>query len=499
MKKYRLFTMILCLSVLLQCFLIPANATEVTEPTEPEATEETVHVPVFGETPITNGCRTLEGQSPLGGSDRMLLSAQAAFVYEINTDTILYAYNPDQRLAPGSLSKMLTALIAIEECDLNDVITVSTREISKLPYGSLVVDLMQDEQVTIRDVLHCLLLASGNDAALVIAQAVTGNEISFVEKMNERLQELGCKDTYLTNCHGLDDPRQYTTARDMARLTLYCYQNPTFAEIFKTTEYDVPANNRRKEPLHIESGNHLIYQRNLPQFNDQRVTGGMASYVSVATGASICFTATDIDESDENKRMDLIFVILGATRTYKDNGWQAERYGNFEEALDLLEFAFSGYKINRLLYKEQPLNQFMVNGGECNVVACSDTILDTVIPATARMDNMKVRYTLRDGGLNAPIADGDRIGSVQIWYNNSCLAETEIFAMNGVRAIGDTGVEIYGATRDDSDLGDILSFLGILLLVILVPFGLYLAVNNFRRYRATMRRRRRRASRRRSR
>lgn len=495
MKKYRFLSMILCLLLLVQCVFLPIRATEAgtesTDSTDTTETAETVPV-VFGQTPVTEGCRSIDGQSPLGGSARMLDTAQSAFIYEINTETIIYSYNPDVRLAPGSLSKMLTALIAIEEGNLNDVITVSTREISKLPIGSIVSDLMEGEQVTLRDVLHCLLLASANDAALVVAQYITGNEASFVEKMNERLVELGCTNTYLTNCHGLDDPRQYTTARDIAKITLAAYQNPTFAEIFKTTEYDVPPNNRREENLHVESGNHLIYQRNLPQFNDQRVTGGMASYVSVATGSSISFTA-------EDKDMSLVFVIMGCTRTYKDNGWQPERYGNFEEALDLLEYAFSGFKINRLLYKDQPLSQFMVNGGECDVVACSDAILDTVIPASAKMDNMKIRYTIKNGGLTAPIEDGEEIGSVQIWYNTSCIAETEIYAMNAVRAIGDTGVEIYGATRDDSDFGDILSFLGVLLLVVLIPFGAYVGYNYLRLSMRRARRRRRRASRRRSR
>lgn len=496
MKKYRNLSIILSLLLFLQCLTQPAFATEAgTGETETESTEESVEttpVAAFGDTPIYNGCRTIEAQYPLGGSDRMLTTAQSAFVYEMNTNTLIYSYNPDKRLPPGSLSKILTALIAIEEGNLNDVITVSTREISRLPFGSLVADLKEGEQVTLRDVLHCLLLASANDAALIVAQHITGNEISFVEKMNERLAELGCTNTYLTNCHGLDDPQQYTTARDMARITMAAYQNPTFAEIFKTTRYTIPPTNRTEEEHLIESGNHLIYERILNKFNDVRVTGGMPSYVSVSSGASICFTA-------EDNGMKLVFVIMGCSRTYKENGWQVDRYGNFEEALDLLEYTFSGYKINRLLYKEQPLSQFIVNGGECNVVACSDTILDTVLPASAKMDNMKIRYTLKDGALTAPIADGQEIGSVQIWYNSSCLAETEIYAMNGVKALDNTGVEIYGATRDDSDFGDILSFLGILLLVVLVPFACYVGYNHLRVYLRRNRRRRRRANRRRSR
>lgn len=501
MKKNRYISLILCLLLLLQTGMLPVGATGATDATDSssatDATEETVSGTItlpstVGTTPIASGCRTIDGQNPLGGSQRMLSTAQSAFVYEVNTSTILYAYNPDVRVAPGSLSKMLTALIAIEECNLDDVITVSTREISQLPYGSLVVDLMEGEQVTLRDVLHCLLLASGNDAALVVAEHVTGNEISFVEKMNKRLETLGCTNTYLTNCHGLDNPQQYTTARDIAKITLACYQNPIFAEIIKTKTYTVEANNRRKEPMTVETGNHLIYERNLPQFNDDRVTGGMPSYVSVASGASIAFTASE-------NNMDIVFVIMGATRTYEDNGWKAARYGNFEEALDLLDFAFSGYRIHRILYRDQPLNQFLVNGGECNVVAGSETYLDSVVPISAKMDNMLIRYSLKNGGLNAPIADGEQIGVVQIWYDTSCLAEAEIYAMGEVRAKGNTGVEIYGLERVSSGVSGLLSVLGMLLIGVVVLAALYLAVNNYRRYRARMRRRRRRASRRRSR
>lgn len=496
MKKTGFFTILLVLALLANAMLLPVSATATTDSTDSsqtESTEETIGISTtVGSTPITNGCRTIDGQNPLGGMDRMLKTAQAAFVYEVNTQTILYAYNPDLRVTPGTLSKLLTGLIAVEECDLNEVITVSTREISQLPIGAQVVDLMEGEQVTVRDVLYCLLLASANDAALVLAEHITGNEISFVEKMNQRLEELGCTNTHLANCHGLENAQQYTSARDMAKILQACYQNATFTEIISSKTYTVEANNRRKEPMKVETSNHLIYERNLPQFNDSRVTGGMASYVSASTGASIAFTASD-------KNMDLVFVIMGATRTYKDNGWQPERYGNFEEALDLLDYAFSNYKVNRILYKDQPLNQFSVNGGECSVLAGSQTILDSVVPASAQMDNMLIRYSLENGGLNAPIAVGQKLGTVQIWYDTSCLAETEIYALGEVRAANNTGVVIYGAEQGGTRGSGFLKVLGIILLVILGVAVAYLVVNNLLRYRARRRRRRRRAARRRSR
>ena len=134
------------------------------------------------------------------------------------------------------------------------------------------------------------------------------------------------------------------------------------------------------------------------------------------------------------------------------------------------------------------------------MVACSKIALDTVLPVTAKMDNLQPQYTIRNGGLNAPIAKGEQIGSVQLWYNTSCVAETELYAMSPVKAVGNTGVTIYSiASRDDSNLSDVLSFLGILILIVVVPFGIYLAINHFRRSMTRARRRRRRASRRRSR
>ena len=389
---------------------------------------------------------------------------------------------------------MLTALIAIETGDLDDEITVSTREISQLPVGAITARLKEGEKITVRDALYQLILASANDAALILAEYVAGDEPRFVDLMNQRLKELGCANTHLVNCHGLDSAQQYTTARDIAKITLACSENPTFMEIFGAKTYTMPPTNKNEKEREVASGNHLKYELVLPQFNDLRVTGGMPSYVSAASGASIAFTA-----EDENKNMELVYVIMGATRTYNEESGNAKYYGNFEEALDLLAYSFNNYKVNRLLYQGQALNQFEVSGGECDVVGSSEMLLDTVLPINAKLDNLIVRYTVRDGGLKAPIEENEVIGTVQYWYNTSCVAETEMYAMNPVKAVGNTGVEIFGASRDDSDLGDILKFLGILLLVALVLFGGYIGYGYLRLSMRRARRRRRRASRRRSR
>lgn len=508
MKKYRVICLILSLVMLLQltCIRVRADETDASDATEPSEQEEYVHqiaVPQVsdGSVSITSGCRTIEAQMPLGGTEKLLQSAQSAFVFETTTETVVYAYCPDIRLAPGSLSKIMTALIAIEVGNLDDIVTVSTHEISQLPTGAITLPFKSGEQVTVRDLLHALILESANDAALLIAEYIDGNEVAFVERMNQKVQELGCINTYFTNCHGLDDPQQYTTARDMAKITWYATQNPTFAELFRATSYTIQSIHEQEEADEVKenkrraglaSGNYLIYDLYLPQFNDNRVTGGMPSFVSAASGASISFTA-------EAGGMSYVFVLLGCSRTMEDNGWKVKYYGNFNEALDILKYTFDGYTINRLLYEGQTLRQFSVSNAENDVAACSNVSMDTVLPKEARMANLSLRYSVNDGGLSAPLKEGQRIGTVQFWYNSCCVAEAPLYAKSEVRPAGNSGLEIFGATKDDSDIGGVLKFLGVVLLVVLVPVTGYLVYNHLRRQMARARRRRRRASRRRSR
>lgn len=486
MKKIACLFLLLCL--MLQCIAFPAAAAETTEATESAQNSAQT---AFGSTPITSGCRTINGMSPLGGSEKMLETAQSAFVFEANTETVIYGYNPDLRLYPGSLIKILTALVALERGNLDDELTVTMREIPNLPAGALVADLKNGEIITLRDALYLLILESANDAALVIAEYIAGSENSFVMLMNERLKQLGCNNTNVTTCTGMSDPLQYTTARDLAKIMMAAREHEFFVEAFGAKTYEIAPTNKNEETRKVESGNHLRYELVLPQYNDVRVTGGIPSYISDA-GASIAFTA-------EDDGMLLICVLMGCTRTNYPNSWRVQYYGNFDEALDILDFAFSGYHIKELLYEGQALNQFSVANGECAVVGQPDEGVTTVMPKGVNMKHLTFRYSAAGGGMYAPIESGQMIATVQVWYVNSCITEAKLYAMNPVSPIDDTGVKIRGAGRDDSNMSGILGFLGTIFLVVLVPVAAYLIYNNVRRYLAHNKRRRRRASRRRSR
>lgn len=485
MKKITSLLLLICVLLQFVCMPVVGVQTDEEDGNAPSS---------FGSTPVTSGCRTINGMSPLGGSERKLDTAQAAFIYEMNTETVIYGYNPDLRLYPGSLSKVLTAFIAIEQGNLSDQITVSTREISQLPARTILAKpaLKNGEVITLEDALHLLILESANDAALVIAEYVAGSEDAFVEIMNERAQELGCTNTVFTNCHGLDEAGQYTTARDIARIVVAATKNETFCQIFKEKEYDMKPTNKYEKERNVKSGNHLVYEMVLQQFNDIRVTGGMPSYVSAEAGASIVFTA-------EDNGLSMVYVIMGASRIYADNGWKVKYYGNFEESLDLLEYSFSEFKIKQVLYEGQSLNQFPVANGECDVVGQPNESIVSALPVLAHMKNLTFQYIPAGGGLQAPIQKGDLIATVQVWYGSSCITEAKLYAMNSVRAMNDTGVEIQGGSRDDSGIAGFFGFLGTVFLIILIGLGGYLGYNYLRRSMRRSRRRRRRASRRRSR
>lgn len=498
MKKIKILSFLLSVILVLQSSILPAYATETEEAGAVESTEAVstiTEVPesAYGTASIVNGCRTINGQTPLGGSDKILQTSQAAFVYEANTQTVIYSYNPDEQLPVGTLSKIMAGLIAIENCDLDKVITCTTRWNSLLPSSTVRhAGIMEGEELSMYDLIACLLIHCANDAALILANTVTPNESAFVEMMNQRAKEIGCTNTLFTDCTGLNVTNQYTTARDMAKIVTEAMKNPTFKELFGSTGHTLGPNNRRTEGTVVETENHLIYQLYLPQFYDARVIGGMASY-SEAIGAGLACVA-------EDDGMSLVIVTMGGTRTYEANGWQVKYYGSFEEVLDLLEFSFDGFHISRLLYPGQTLSQFSVLNGESKVVGQSNVAFDTVLPSNVNLKNLNFRYTVSDGGLTAPIAKGDQIATVQIWYRTSCITETEVYAMHDVSSESNSGLEIQtGASRSDTDVTDILTFLGVACLVIIIPLGVYLAVNSARRAAAQAKRRRRRASRRRSR
>ena len=504
MKKFAKLSIVLCLVMLLECFAAPASASANFQTVPPqdhsEAQETQAAAPAahpFGTVCIHQGCRTIEAGVPLGTSERILETAQAAVLFEAKTNTMIYAYNPDLKLSPGSLAKVVTALVVIENCeDLDEKVIVHSRNISRLPAQTQHVDLKEAEELTVRQLLYCLLLQGANDAAIALSEHVSGNMQGFVVLMNERVRRMGCLNTEFANVHGLDNATQYTTARDMAKIMMEAYKNETFVEISSTVSYEVPETNR-SEPRKFRTINYLIDEFIVPQFYDTRVKTGFAANSEASGAGLICIAETET--KDPSRNMQLVGVILGAHRVFEENGWRVKSYGNFNEMIDLLEYGFNKFKVNRIIYDGQALNQFSVIGGEAEAVGQPHVNIDTVLPAECHMKNLEMRYSVVGGSLTAPVQAEEMISTVQVWYRNSCVAEAELYSMNTVHNSEDLDVTIHShIKRNEGESGSFLGTLGTVCMCVLGLAGVYLVFNTIQRKRMQAKRRRRRANRRRS-
>ena len=494
MKKISCMSLLLGLLLLLQLLPLPVFATETDpvetlQPTAPEYTAEEL-----GDVTVSQGCRTIDAQMPLGGNSPMLKTARASFIYEVNTNTVLYNYNPDLVVSPGALAKLVTAIVAIEKGDLEQELTVNSMSYRTLPGSAVRVKagLKEGEKMTLRDMLHCMIMTGANDSAVTIAENVGGTQENFVQLMNQWVKDAGCVNTKFTNVHGISSVEATTTARDMVRIYQKACRNNEFKKLLATTAYTIAPTNKTEKERKLQANNYLMEEYILSRYNYKGVTTGFAPYGENYGGHLLC--------TAETGGMNFVVVVLGAEREFAENGWQPIYYGNYEEAWELLDFAFDGYKMCRLLHDGQSLYQFSVANGDNQVVAQSNTAMDAVLPKTARMKNLLYKYIVKDGGLSAPIAMVETIATLQIWYQNSCIAETELHAMSSVRSTADQNLRLKGGgLGGGTDLKGILAFVGIVFLIIFVPFVIYLIINNLRRSMARNRRRRRRQSRRRSR
>lgn len=510
MKKNRCLRLLLCAALLLQIMAVPVQAlpVEVVPETVPQntATQETTPVQStpgftatsdipFGSVSIQSGCRTIEGMVPLGGSERRLETAQSAFAFEVTTGTVIYSYSPDVKVSPGTLTKIVTALVAIENCNLKDMVTVKDGIQSRVPMGARVMkpdSLKSGEQLTVEDLLHGVLLTSANDAAVALAEHVSGSTTGFLTLMNQRVRQMGCYNTEFGNISGLDTATSYTTARDMARIVMEACKNDTFVKIFGTIEYTVPETNMAKE-RELTTDNYFIDESVIPQFLDQKVKGGLASY-SEASGASIACLSQSMDES-----MTVVTVVLGSQRVYEENGWKVKTYGNFNEMQTLIAYVYDNFKVNRILYENQALEQFTVMDGECDVVGEPHVNYNTVLPKDCTMTNLIFEYTPVGGGLSAPIKEDQMIATVAVKYRNSCIAEAEIYAMGDVSSVSNSDVNIQSkAAQQQANLDGILGIIGIAAVLLVGAFGIYIGWNALRRARVRALRRRRRKNRRRN-
>lgn len=436
---------------------------------------------------VTSGSHSVDASVSLSDEGQLTQTAKAVIIYELSSDTMLYTWNPDEKIYPSSMVKLMTALLAIEKGDLSEKVVVTKRALSYVAMGSVSAGLEAGEELTLEDLLYCMMTASANDAAAVIAEHIGGSQESFVKMMNARAQELGCADTHYANAHGLHDEESYTTARDICRLLDAALDVPEFKTLFCAREYTVPATNK-SEARKIETSNYMMIQQK--KYYDERVTGGK-------TGATDeggrCLAATA-----EGGGMELLTIVMGAVPTYEEDGLALASFGSFEETRVLLDYAIKNFEYRQVFSQGQTVSQHPVEGGANSVVTQPAAAASTVLPVDLDESELTWVYGESTGVLRAPVKKGQKITTAQVWYGSKCLAQTDLVAANSVEVRQEPVVPTEPAAPGDSGSREMLAvvcggILGVVLLVaaaLLIVRGIRLAMRNARRRRRRINRRR---------
>ena len=343
------------------------------------------------------------------------INSRSAIIYERSSGTILYRKNENKKIKMASTTKIMTAIVVIEKSNLDDIVTISRKAAGT---GGSRLGLHAEDKISVHDLLYGLLLCSGNDAAVALAEYVGGDVSHFANLMNSKTSELGLTSTHFVTPHGLDNDDHYTTAYELALITNYALKNETFRNIVGTKNYNVSING---------------YSKNLSNTNE--LLGNLDGVYGVKTGftngANRCLVT-----SVKRNNMDLICIVLGAD-TKKDRT---------KDSCQLIEYAFQNYKMVDI--KEKITNEF-VNWKICNstsfiiekgVSNSVDIVLEDLqfnfLPVNCNLINDISIYIYCNTTFKAPLPANTSIGYITVCVDNKTLLTLNIYNSNYIPSKG---------------------------------------------------------------
>ena len=473
MKKFR----VICLFMGLLLFISIMSGTVFAQP----------------DASVGSGCHSVDAQKPLDGSEKLLDTAKAVVLYERNSDTMIYAYEPDKQIDPSSMVKLMTALIAIENLDLNATATVSRDALNDVGIGVVSVKprFSPGEEVSVESLLYCMIAASDSDSAAVLAEMVSGSQSAFVEKMNQRAAEMGCTNTHFTNAHGLYDKNAYSTARDICRIIDIALENEMFVKLFNADTYTVPATNMAEE-RQVLTTNWMMSDDYTTRYFDERVIGGKTG-TDGQNGRCLAVTA-------EDGAMELLAVVMGAEAVYNELDPNIlEAFGSFEEMSALLNYACDKFEYRQVFHKGQTFSQYPVANGNNNLVTTPASEAYAILPSELTPEQLRWVYPDTVGTFTAPVKAGQKVTFVEVWYGDLCIARSDLLAMNNVDIyVAQSEPDMPASLHEDSAGKTIATISLIILGFFALTFTVLFTIRSVRIASMRAKRRRRRASRRRN-
>lgn len=322
------------------------------------------------------------------------VSARSSILIEASTRCVLAANGAFDRRPMASTTKVMTALVALENCELDDIVRVPD-EAYGVEGSSMY--LQRGEAITLRDLLYGLMLTSGNDAAVAIAVHVGGSREGFAKLMNERAAELGAQNTHFVTPNGLHDEEHYTTAFDLALISAAAMDRADFREIVSTQYYRSESGNKTRV---LKNKNRLLWE-----FDGGT---GIKTGFTKAAGKCLVFSA-------ERDGMRLIGVVLASADIFAD-------------AEALLDFGFYAYEMKRAVVLGSEVASLPLAYADKKTLALTAS-RDIMIPVeSGRDEDFLVEVTLNEGCSELPISEGDILGGIIVYRNGAALAACELVA-----------------------------------------------------------------------
>lgn len=344
------------------------------------------------------------------------IKSEAAILADLKTGRILYSKNPQESIYPASTTKILTAIIALEYGNLDDVLTASVTALSPITSEDSHMGLLIGEQLTLEQLLYAMMLYSANDASNVIAEYIGGTTDNFVEIMNQELEEIGALNTHFSNAYGIHDQNHYTTAEDMLKITQYAMQNETFREIVDTEIYKIPPTEQYPNERVLPNTNLFVGSYRSTEFFDPDVTGIKTGSTS---DAGHCLVTSCL--KDETELVTLVFKAPDKNSSYTDSR-------------ALLDLGFANYTQKTIASPDNIILDSKVYEAkdDTRVALTVDSEVKALLPKDLEdEESITFKHDLPKQ-IKSPIEKGDPIATITYEYNGEKIGTATLVAANNV-------------------------------------------------------------------
>ena len=349
------------------------------------------------------------------GPNKKKLSCDAAVVMELSTGLVLYQKNAHKQHYPASITKILTAMLTAENCANNEVVTFSETAAYGIEAGSSTVFTEPGEKLTIEECLYAIMLQSANEVCLGVGEHISGSIEGFVDLMNQRVKELGLKNTHFNNPNGLPDPKHYTTAYDMAVISREAMKNQIFRKVTATRRYYMPKTNKHKMVRIWDNHHQMINGYSWPKYEYKYCIGGKTGYTMAARNTLVTYAEKD--------GMELVCVVMRA------NGPKEGEPNEYTDTISLLNFGFEKYQKYAVNEAGNDINEDLFNNYDSYFDTEDSPIhlsgeSSVVLPKGVDISAAKQKVTYKE---NVALVEGDNIiGHVTYTYGDKTVGSTDI-------------------------------------------------------------------------